>query len=174
MSWFSKTTVFRYADLRDDVKAIVHLKIDKSIEYLYQSSPYYFQIYVGNTVLLTRDSYVKSIPKEVYFDSVARVLGSTPFIIHPNGDDYYFTVSVVQNFTETATTPTRISERLARAAVQQAQTANENCAITLEPLRSLTSFAVSPCGHVFSEAALRLHACPLCKAPAVWTACSSL
>lgn len=168
MSWFSKTTIFRYEDLRDDVKAIVHLKIDKSMEYLYQSNPYYFQISVGNTVILTRDSYVKSIPKEVYFDSVARVLGSTPFIIHPNGDDYYFTVSVVQNFTAT---PTRICERLARAAVQQAQTANEYCAITLEPLGSLTSFAVSSCGHVFSEAALRLHTCPLCKAPVVWTVC---
>ncbi len=169
MSWFSKTTTIRYADLRDDDKTIVHMKIDKSVEYLYRSNPYYFQICTGNSILLvTRDSYAKSVPKEVYFDSVARVLGSTPFIIHPNGDDYYFTVSVVQNFTQA---PSRICERLARAAVQQAQTADEHCAITLEPLRSLTSFAVSPCGHVFSEVALRLHTCPLCKAPALWTVC---
>ena len=169
MSWFKKTSVFQYDDLRDDVKTIVHLKIDNNIQYLYQSNPYHFQFCVGNSVILTRDSYIKLIPKQVYFDSVARVLDHTPFSIYPNGDDSYFTVLVVKNFTPT----TRICERLARAAVQQAQAADEHCAIILEPLRSLTSFAVSPCGHVFSEAALRLDTCPLCKAPAVWTACSS-
>ena len=170
MSWFKKTSVFLYDDLRDDVKTIVHLKIDNNIKYLYQSNPYHFQFCVVNSVVLTRDSYVKSIPKQVYFDSVARVLEHTPFSIYPNGEDYYFTVSVVQNFIST----TRICERLARAAVIQAQNANENCAITLEPLNSLTSFAVSTCGHVFSEAALRLATCPLCKSPAIWTCTASV
>ena len=170
MTWFSKTSTFRYADLRDDMKTIIHLKIDKSIEYLYQASPYMFQIYVGDSVLLTRDSYVKQIPKQVYFDSVARVLSGAPFIIYPNGDDYYFTVCVVQN--NVSTVPRPIGVRLARAAIYQAKDANEICAITLEPLRRLTSFAAAQCGHVFDESAAALDLCPLCKAPVAWTVCA--
>ena len=170
MTWFSKTSVFHYEDLRDDVKTIVHMKIDKSILYFYESNPEAFQINVGNSVVLTRDSYVKNIPKQVYFDSVARVLHNTPFIIYPNGDDCYFTVCVVQNYTSSVPRP--IGVRLARAAIYQAKDANEICAITLEPLRSLTSFAVAHCGHVFDESAAALEVCPLCKAPVAWTVCS--
>lgn len=172
MTWFSKTSTFNYDDLRDDVKEIVHVKIDKNIEYLYQCNPYSFQISVavGNSVLLTRDSYVKNIPKQVYFDSVARILHAIPFIIYPNGDDCYFTVCVVQN--SVPTIPRPISVRLARAAIYQAKDANEICAITLEPLRSLTSFAVSQCGHVFDESASALEVCPLCKTAVAWTVCS--
>ena len=169
MTWFSKTSTFHYVDLRDDVKTVVHTKIDKIIEYLYQSNTYMFQFTVGNSVLLTRDSYVKNIPNQVYFDSVARVLCNTPFIIYPNGDDYYFTVCVVQN---PLSTPRPIGVRLARAAIYQAKNANEICAITLEPLQSLTSFAVSQCGHVFDESASALEVCPLCKTSVSWTVCA--
>ena len=170
MTWFSKTSTFNYADLREDMKTIIHMKIDKSIEYLYQSSNRYsFQFTVGDSVLLTRDSYVKQIPKQVYLDSVARVI-NTPFIIYPNGDDYYFTVCVVQN--SITTIPRPIGVRLARAAIYQAKDANEICAITLEPLRSLTSFAVGQCGHVFDESAATQEVCPLCKALVAWTVCA--
>jgi hypothetical protein len=170
MSWFSKTSVFSYDELRDDIKNIVHIKIDKQIESIYQSNPYYFQICVGNSVILTRDSYVKHVPKQVYFESVARVLGSVSFIIYPNGDDYYFTICVVQ--TSSVSIPHPIGARLARAAIHQSKDNNETCAITLEPLRSLTSFAVSQCGHVFDESAARLDVCPLCKVNVAWTICS--
>ena len=172
MSWFSKTSTFDYADLLDHVKSIVHMKIDKSIEYLYQYNAYSFQFCVGNSLLLTRDSYVKNIPKQVYFDSVAHVLAETPFIIYPNGDDCYFTVCVVQNLASTIPLPIPIGVRLARAAIYQAKDANEICAITMEPLRTLTSFAVSQCGHVFDESASTLNICPLCKTLVVWTVCS--
>lgn len=169
MAWFSKTSTFHYADLRNDVKDIVHMKIDEHMTYLHQYNPYSFQICVGKSVILTRDSYVKQIPKQVYFDSVARVV-QDPFIIYPNGDDYYFTVCVVQN--PTTAVPRPIGIRLARAAIYQAKDANEICAITLEPLRSLTSFAVGQCGHVFDESAAALEVCPLCKTTVAWTVCS--
>ena len=172
MTWFSKTSTFQYADLRDDVKAIVHMKIDKSMEYLYQSSRHYsFQFTVGDSMLLTRDSYVKQIPAQVYFDSVARVIRDKPYIIYSHGNDYYYTVCIVQN-ASVQYKPHPIGTRLARAAIYQAKDANEICAITLEPLRSLTSFAVSQCGHVFDESAASLDACPLCKAPVAWTVCA--
>ena len=171
MTWFSKTSTFQYADLRDDMKTIVHMKIDKSMEYLYQSRPCSFQFTVGGSVLLTRDSYVKNIPKQAYFDSVARVVSDKPFIIYPAGDDYYFTVCIVQN-SIVQYKPHPIGVRLARAAIYHAKDANEICAITLEPLRSRTSFAVGQCGHVFDESASTLDTCPLCKAPVAWTVCS--
>ena len=164
MSWFSKTTYFHYEDLNDHMKELVQLKIDKIIEYLYQSSHsrHSFQINAANSILLTRDTYVKNIPPETYLDSVPRVL-NIPYIIYPQNNEYYM-VCIVQN-----PSPPKLSERLARAAVYQAQDANEICAISLEPLRSLSRFAVSPCGHVFSDEAARLDKCPLCKAPAIWT-----
>jgi hypothetical protein len=173
MTWFSKTSTFNYTDLREDVQTIVHIKIDKSMEYLYQSSnsqSYSFQFTVENSILLTRDSYVKNIPKQVYFDSVERILQNKPFIIYPNGDDYHFTVCVVQN--PISIIPRPIGTRLACAAIYQAKDANEICAITLEPLRSLTAFAVSQCGHVFDQSAAALSMCPLCKASVAWTICS--
>jgi hypothetical protein len=171
MSWFSKTSTFNYADLRDDVKAIIHRKIDQSIAYLYQSAnAYTFQFIVGTTVLLTRDSYVKNIPEQVYFDSVERILRNIPFIIYPNGDNCYFTVCIVHN--PVSNIPHPIGTRLACAAIYQAKDANEICAITMEPLRSLTSFAVSQCGHVFDASAATLSMCPLCKASVAWSICS--
>lgn len=173
MPWFSKTSVYDYETLRDDIKTIIHMKIDKRIQCLYESNKYMFQINVGNSVLLTRDSYVKHIPKQVYFDSVARVLNSSPFIIYPEGDDCLFNVCIVQN--PSLPSPPSLSPRLARAAIYQAQDANEICAITLEPLRRITVFAVSQCGHVFDRSASELDSCPLCKTfPVAWTVCSPL
>jgi hypothetical protein len=175
MAWFRKTSVYNYNELDDELKYHADINIDKRIEHVYQTSKYgeyMFQFYVANSIALTHDSYVKNIPTIAYFESVARILSSKSYIIHPNGDDYYYTVCIAHNLSSSIPIPHPIGTRLARAAIYQAKDANEICAITLEPLRSLTSFAVSQCGHVFDESAAALDICPLCKAPVAWTVCS--
>jgi hypothetical protein len=172
--WFRKTTEFSYDTCIDELKHQVHELIDKNIRYLYQSSSYgtySFQFAVSQSLPLTRNTYVKNIPRDVYFESVHRVLYPHAYILYPNGGqhDIWYTVCVVQ----TTTSIRPISVRLARAAIRVAQDADENCAITLEPLRTITAFAVSHCGHVFSEVAAELPTCPLCKSAATWTVCGS-
>jgi hypothetical protein len=170
--WFRKTTVFSYDTCIDELKHQVHELIDRNIRYLYQSSPhgaYSFQFSISDSLPLTRDSYVRNIGPDVYFNSVRRVLANQSYIVYPTGGQhgFWYNVCIVQ----TPNTIRPISVRLARAAIRVAQDANENCAIMLEPLRSVTAFAVSHCGHVFSEVAAELSTCPLCKSPATWTVC---
>lgn len=176
-TWFKKTVVFSYAACVDELKVQVHALIDRNIRYVYQSSQfgnYSFQFTISDSLPITRDMYVKNIPPEVYFDSVQRVLHPLPYILYPTGGQHgmWYNVCLVQNSSTALVSATKpISTRLARAAIRAAQEANDNCAITLEPLRSLSAFAVSHCGHVFSESASELPTCPLCKSAAVWTVC---
>lgn len=179
-TWFKKTVVFSYAACVDELKEQVHALIDRNIQYMYQSTQYgnySFQFTVSDSLPITRNMYVKNIPLEVYFESVQRVLHPLPYIIYPTGGQHamWYNVCLVQNPITNPTVvpavPRPICTRLARAAIRASQDANDNCAITLEPLRSITAFAVSHCGHVFSESASELPTCPLCKSAAVWTVC---
>lgn len=177
-TWFKKTTVFSYAACGDELKHQVHALIDRNIRYLYQSAEYgqhLFQFSVSNSLPITRDMYVDNIPPNVYFESVSRVLDTQPYVLYPTGGQHglWYTACILQNPQYSPVQVIRpIGTKLARAAIRAAQDANDNCAITLEPLRSISAFAVSHCGHVFSEAAAELPTCPLCKAQAVWTVCS--
>jgi hypothetical protein len=173
-SWFRKTTVFSYDSCIDELKQQVHALLDRNIQHAYESSlhgQYVFQINVPDSLPITRNSYVKDIPAEAYFDSVRRVVSPRPYILYPVGGEHglWYTVCLVQ-IPVPQTRP--VGVRLARAAILTAREANDNCAITLEPLRSVSACAVSHCGHVFSEVAADLPVCPLCKMPATWTVVS--
>ena len=61
------------------------------------------------------------------------------------------------------------SALLARAAVSAGLARTDICPITHDLLSECESYAVNNCGHVFSDAALKCGACPLCGAPAAWT-----
>jgi hypothetical protein len=167
-----------YAELDLEIKTLVDQTMVDLVRICYErAEPCGYKFRTCAQCVASNDIKVTVIPVSAWRTAVGRAT-TRPYILSEakieGTDEAIFTITFIHNLHTVATTvtcppPTPI---LARAAVAQALTRNDICAISHEPLADLTDFRVGCCGHVFGVDAARFNKCPLCMAPVAWCSVS--